>query len=277
MSNALSFNPETFEQGGGFEGALTLLSARFVDDYDFNGKAKPQSGLLLDMVGESGKAFTKFYGIGKSSKFAVINGGKSLQPVGNTKALNSSCKTAILIQELVSAGFDTEQLDSGDITVLDGLHAEWVNKALKEFLGRDVKTNSGEDAQILVPTEIYLQPGEDDTDEHSRFEASAKDSSSKAGKKTSGQTKAAKGKGKGKGSKGPSEEDLANEAAAIVLEVLAENDGSIAKAKLTSAAIKAIGNDNANKAALVKLAMSNDFLSSREEFSLEDGTLTLAE
>lgn len=270
MSNALSLNPETYVEGGGFEGPLTVLSARFVDDYDFNGKGKPTSGLKIVLVGESGKAFDKFYGIGKASQYAIIKDGKSLQPVGNTKGLNKSCKTAIFIQELTSCGFDTSELD--DVSNLEGLHAEFTNKALKEFMGQEVKTQSGDDAQILVPVEIYLSPEDDETDEHTRFTASA--GGAKAGKKTAAKGKAAAKKG-GK-SKGPSEEELADEAAAIIMGVLAENDGSIAKAKLTSAAIKAIGNDNSNKAALVKLAMSNDFLSSREEFSLEDGEVSLA-
>lgn len=274
MTKALSLNPETFEQGGGFEGPMTLLSALFVSDYDFNGKAKPQAGLVLELVGDSGKAFTKFYGIGKASKFAIINGGKALQPVGATKGLNVNCKTAILIGEMVnSCGIDPEGFNSGDITFLEGLHAEWANAPQKEFVGKDVKTQSGEDAQILVPREVYLLPDEDETEEHTRFTVTAADAK---GKKTAAKGKAAAKKGKGGKSKGPSEEDLATEAAAIVLGVLADNDGSIAKAKLTSAAIKAIGNDNDNKAALVKLCMSADFLNSQEDFNLEDKIVSLS-
>lgn len=274
MSNFLSLNPETFTEGGSFEGPLTAISFKFTEAYDFNGKAKPQAGLLITLVGEGGKPFDKFYGIGDNKKFAVIDGGKKLQPVGKTTGLNKQAKTAILLQELQNCGLDMSVLEDGDITNLDGLHAEWTNKALKEFYGRDMKTQSGEDAVILVPTEIYLAPGDEDSDDHTRFTAS----SGGGAKGTAGKKTNASSKGKAKGTKkaGPSEEELADEAAAIITEVVAEAGGSLSKGKLTAAAIKAIGNDNANKPALVKLAMSADFLGSRDEFSLVDGNVELA-
>lgn len=288
----VSFNPETFKSGGGFEGPQTLISARFAE-YDFNGKGTPQVGLVLTLVNENGKTSKQFYGVGNSAdrgqKFAAIDGGKKIQPVGKDEALNDSCKTAILIRELVNAGFPVESLEGGDISALDGLHAEWAQKTMKEILGREFKVpGSDKEATLLVPTSIYLLPGDDATEEHSRFEASEVGGKSsgtaamvkaKAAQKVAATKSAPKASAKPAAAKDapvPANDGVSNEdaAAMAILEVLATNDGTIPKAKLTGAIIKAVPNDNPAKGQIVKLAMSNDYLNSREEWSFADGVLT---
>ena len=265
-----------FREGGGFEGPLTLLSARF-EDFDFNKKASPTTGLVLRLVGESGKVFTKFYGVGNpqkgSKKFVAIDDGAKIESVGKDENLHNSCKTALLIRELLSCGFDQDALEDCNVTVLDGLHAEWVNKTLGELTG---DKGDNKDAEVLVPTEIFLNPEDDDTDEHARFEEK-KGAATKATKKGATKKKATSKKSTKKAE--PEEDgddgDVAEAAAEVVMGILTETEeGSISKTALAGKVFAAT-KDHAQKKAVIAMAMNADFLKGLDGIEFDGKTLSI--
>jgi hypothetical protein len=260
----ISINPETFVDGGLFDGLLTITGAKFVDDFDYGGKQKKTLAAIISFTDEDGNTNEQAYTCGDPKKFTPSEDGTKLVPVGNTKQLYRGSNFFLLMQETVNAGFPTDKL-SDDITCVVGLHADFTRKAQADLTNR--KGVGKEGATILVPTEIITLPGEDGD----RFEASKK-AKPKAGKKTT--PKAAKKEEK---AAAPAVDSDVNEAAIeAITGILADNDGSITKKALVGALMKSIDKTDTNRKAIIGLAAKADFLGGEDvPWEFDGSELTL--
>lgn len=133
---AISLNPKTFSAGGLLNDAdVEIVSSRFTV-YDYNGMitdpAQMSVALRLEMKTlEAGEEHVEYFSLGRAPDWMIDNDGKTIDPVAGKKP-NSNSVFSFFVQSLLEAGFDDSLLDSGDISVLEGLKVHVIRKAAPE-------------------------------------------------------------------------------------------------------------------------------------------------
>jgi hypothetical protein len=155
---------------GTFGGEFTIYRARFDDKFDYGGATGNNTVAMLHLAGDE-KTYPQAYSMGSDAgdNFAVVDGGKRLKSTGSQESIGRTTKAAVLFAQLQQLGVPAKLLHSGDISKLEGLHAQWIQRPLAEFTGRKSKTKEGAQIMVLVPSEIYLLPGAEETDDYQRF------------------------------------------------------------------------------------------------------------
>jgi hypothetical protein len=245
----VSIKPSSFVEGGALldDVNLVIQRARFIlGDYD--GKMMEKVPMLdLLVATEDGEEHHQFYSVGGSSDFAPDDTGKGLNKIGSKSSLTKSSNFALFMAALVEAGFDEGKVDDNDISFLEGVRAHFLRKAVKR---EGLENKKGKDNTVLVIDKL--------------LEA----------KKSAGKGKAATGSAKSaaKADDGELREDVA----ALLLEVLSEQDNSaIAKKNILGKILPRI-KDNPAKKDIIALATNDEFIGSREEWTYAEGILTLA-
>lgn len=132
----VSLNPKTFSSGGLLNDAdVEIVSSRFVL-YDYNGTiTDPQQiSVALHLVMrtlDSGEEYSEYFSFGRSPDWMIDDEGRTVESVSG-KRPNSNSVFAMFIQSLIDAGYDASNLDSGDISVLEGLRVHVVRRAAPE-------------------------------------------------------------------------------------------------------------------------------------------------
>ena len=153
MTQPVSFFADDLIEGGGppIEQNLRIHSAIFVDDFNYGGTSPEVTALKLDFLTDKQELLTQHYSAG-GSRIHSSNGGRALTAVP-TKNSNFG----ILMTAMANAGFPKDQLQSGDITVLNGLYAYWDGHTVNRvgMPGREGNMQK----VIAVPTKILALPG----------------------------------------------------------------------------------------------------------------------
>ena len=154
MTQPVSFFADDLVEGGGppIQQNLRIHSAIFVDDFDYGGTSPEVTALKLDFLTDKQELLTQHYSAG-GSRIRSSAGGRALTAIP-TKNSNFG----ILMTAMANAGFPKELLQSGDITVLNGLYAYWDGHTVNRvgMPGRDGPMQK----VIAVPTKILSLPGE---------------------------------------------------------------------------------------------------------------------
>lgn len=166
MANAISLNPETFNEGGAGlidDVDLVVKSARFgMFEY---GKTGKRPALLFTFTTDEGESLEEPYSVGKKEDWMPSDDGKQLLAVGASTSLHVSSKAGMFFKSLVEIGFPGEKLGD-DISILDGLKAHFIRvpdperKGLtksKEQLEKEAKYGP---PTTLLPSAIVSLPWE---------------------------------------------------------------------------------------------------------------------
>lgn len=126
MTNAISFNPENFNEGGAGlidDVDLIVKQARFGQfDYGPTGK---RPALIFAFVTDEGESMEEPYSVGKATDWMPSDDGKQLLAIGQANGLHVSSKAGMFLKALVEIGFPGEKLGD-DISILDGLKAHFI-------------------------------------------------------------------------------------------------------------------------------------------------------
>lgn len=163
MSNSASIKPSEMVEGGAVpvDQNLTIKAARF-SFWDYNGKAPQTTAARLDLVTDEGVEHTQYYSVSSPDRFVPSQDGKSVVAVGSASSLSKSSTFAILMDNLVNAGFPENKLGD-DISVLDGLYAYWIGVPEPKRSGlqrTEEQQKRSEGKVILVPSQIHSLPWE---------------------------------------------------------------------------------------------------------------------
>jgi hypothetical protein len=139
----ISFDPESFEVGGGAipSGQLLVKTARF-KVFDYNGRANPTFSLQLVLVADDNQEYTQYYSAGDPNAFQASEDGRYAVPTGANTAFRSTSNVAMFFGEAVNCGFPANKLAEGDIGVLDGWYAEFKEKAQPERAGLEAQPST---------------------------------------------------------------------------------------------------------------------------------------
>jgi hypothetical protein len=258
MQQGASLRPGDFAQGGGMidDVDLTVKQARFVL-WDYDGKvANPTLALKLDLEDDDGVVHEQYYSAGDPKHFVPSNDGTRAVPTGTKSALSGSSNMFLLIASLTDSGFPEDQL-SDDVSVFDGLRGHFIRVPQPKRTG--LPTQPGADTRdktVLVMNKLIAMPG-----------ATVK------GKKAAGKPNGQGGKAAAPAASAAATTDLDEKAQDVVMSVLADRDGSVAKKDIASAAFKAASDvDAKTKAQIAKLVYTDEFLNADGRPWSYDGT-----
>lgn len=249
MGQVISVKPSTFAEGGALldDADVVFQGARFTM-YDYGGKSPDKVPVLaVGMVvdGED-EVHEQYYSVGGKNDFAPSEDGRSLMATGAKSSVVKGSNFGEFMQSLVAAGFPESQMKDEDIGFLNGVHAHMKRKAL-DRKGFD---NAGKKEQTTLLVERLL-----------------------------GEVKAKGGAKGGAGTQGKSAEvdvELAEFTGNVIVVILANNNGTVAKKDLLGHVLKQEEvKAHPKKANVIKLVTSDEFLGGIRGVAYADGKLTL--
>jgi hypothetical protein len=222
---------------------VIIKEARFAL-WNYNNTQAEGPALRVIFVDGEEKSHEQYFSAGKIEKSVPSDDGKKLLPVSDAspKGLNKSTKAFTFLASLFNADPAVGTLlADGDVSKLDGLRAHVIAAADKNDKGETIKNAKGYDRTTIVVSKIIALPGQTP-------KAAA------AGKKAAAGAPAAPAAAAAAGNA-----ELDAKVAEIVLGVLAEQGGTVARLKLSPLVFKAAGKES-NKQAIVTRAFQEDFL-----------------
>jgi len=163
---AASLDPETFTEGGLFEGNGVVRDPRFVR-WDYGGRRDQQNQPITSLairavlVDADGVGHEQFWSAGGLEDFAPSPDGAMAIPQSGKTGLNRHTNAALLLTEIINCGFPKNRLTSA-VTCLDGLYATWVRRKAPERpgLNQQPRAAGAREPQVLVPVQILNLPWE---------------------------------------------------------------------------------------------------------------------
>jgi len=244
-SKGASMRPGDMSEGGGLpEGEQTVVRAYF-DMFDYGGTRDEVPALVFDLEDPSGGQNTQFWSAGKASDWEPSEDGTGLESVNERmedKSINLRSNAGMLLSSLVDHGFDEDELEKGDVSVVKGLVAE--------FAATKIERKGISDSNCLLITDILQLPGESD-----------KEAKKRRGKGGSGRAGKSAGKA-GKAKKKEPEEDVEDLTERVIADILDE-EGQVPIRKIVTHVHKAIEDDDKfdnTRDEILELAGDTDFL-----------------
>lgn len=258
---------------------LTILDAKFCM-YDYAGKTddgQPKLTLGLQLQDEEGKEHEQYYSAGDAEYFMPSDDGYVLWAIKDRQKVSDNTNAATFLNSVLACGFPQAILDTG-VDKLIGMKGHFKRAPQKQRSGLIRNTAQAgkkrEDTTLLLEKIISL-PGQS---------APGKAVAGGLGKATATATKTATraatpapspvAQGVAASSSNGSGE-LTDEATLGLLTILEAAGGSIPKAKLSIAAFKQF-TGNAQKATLVKMVCSEEFLGTMEGITYDGAVVSMA-
>lgn len=254
---AVSLKPSTAEETSGllddFDGQI--ISATNVMT-DFKGASPEDSPALKVVIGykdEEGadKTWDALYSWGKAADWRPSKDGESpseegqyLVAVGTRANPNSTCNAMLFLDRLVKAEFSEDNI-TDSVSFLAGISAHFKREKVERDFKDSRTVKSGPGPLFVVK---YYGGGAGATSDNGQ-KSSPKDSKSES-------------------------DPVKSEALDIILEILAENNGSIAKSKLSTAYLGKI-TKKTNKAELLRF-VSDSAIRTFAEIKVEGNTISIA-
>jgi hypothetical protein len=288
-ANALSMNPATFVQGGLIDDVdVEILDARFCY-YDY-GKGGEQFLMLgVQMKDADGKTHDQYYSAGDKEFFepsvegvggdGMDRKGGWLIPKGNKSAMGVSTNAGLFLASLVKEGFPVDRMEQLSITeALVGSVLHVLRQAQPKRKGL-IKTGAGatgdsqRDPDILLCSKVISLPGQakvalgKSSGAASTVGAQTGQVAASATVQPTAQPVASSGNG--------INPDLHDEATIALLEILSENNGTIAKKDIAVKAFKKLMT-HPKKAALIPYLYSEPFLNNVDGVAFDGATVKMA-
>lgn len=241
----VSLNPNDFVSGGLIDDVdCTFENVKF-EMYDYNGKvspANPSLGIDIRYGDAEDDKTRQYWSAGSHKDWAASDDGSMLVSVGQATALRKSTNLFNLLKSLCECGFQSDELDEGVVTCLEGLkcHVMRIPAPKRAGLqkGARVNTATGEafTDTILVVSQIYGGPESEKQEAVSKNEKAA---------------------------------DVEAEAVAALKKLLDEK-GSIAKKDLPTTLFAKLP-DTPNRNPIMTLVFKDEFLAAH--FNVVDGNI----
>lgn len=185
-------NPESYVEGGLFldDVVAVMRNVKWVL-YDYQGQRDPAVCLQVEFETEDGESRTEYYRVGTPDAFEPSDDGMYIEPIGDRKQINKSCKAAIFLGHLVGeAGFDGETLDTEPISCISNMKVHIIQIDPPKSWG-SLKDNDGNERKptIAVVDEI-LEEDVPEGKKVSKAKGKSKPTAKKAAKKTAKKGKA---------------------------------------------------------------------------------------
>ncbi len=263
--NAQSFaslNPEDFTQGGLLDDVDVVFSSVTFVEWDYNGAIDhPVLALLVAMEYEdngAAKTADQYYSAGDLNKFIPSADGTHATAVGGAKGLPGGSNAAAFLKSVIDSGFPVDQFGDGDVSRLNGMSCH-INRVAQPKRGGNIsgKTGSGFDATVALVTKIHRMPWEDAKKTAAPKGAPVRALAPSTGKAALSQATQATQPEAGS--------DVSEEAAGILLEILAAKGGTVTRATLPAASFKPLSG-NPNRAAILALFTNDEFLNLGENY-----------
>lgn len=249
----VSFNPETFVDGGGLvddsDGTFTNFRWMMADlrlikqGIDPTKGGNPTPYLHADME-VNGETYENWWSAGGSQFYEPSADGKQLKAKSTATGIRQNSNVGIFFESLANCGYPPDRMGE-DISVLDGIQAHFlrVPEPDRKGLKRPV-AEPGREKTVLTFTKIIKMPWE-------------------TGKK-------AASKGKAPAAADGLDEEVVN----MILTSLADNHEGVAKKELIKQVVS--GFDSSKKSAALKFVNDDTWLKERPEWNYEDGVVRLA-
>lgn len=270
----ISLRPSTFSAGGSLidDVDVTITRARFCL-YDFEGKADTDA-LCLGVTFQDGDGtdHVQYYSSGDKQYFVPSedpkqpdNSGKELVQVGEKGSLNGGTNAALFLTSLINAGFDESQVDSGDVSVIEGVnvHVNRVPQPKRNNLPKRPGQSDREPTVLLV-TRINEE----------KVAAKGKAAAAKPGPAAAQRGIVAKPNGK---AAGPAiDTNLAEELTGEMVGLFAAKEVSeMKKVDIVKGLFQTVDKGNANRNKLMAAAGKEEYLTALEGFSFNGSILTM--
>ena len=163
----ISFNPESFTEGGGPPPPQNLLItyAEVKGNYQYTNRdgmpvGNPACVLELHTTGDDGDQRTQLYSAGPATSFTSSQDGTQIIPLGASRALSKQSNLGILLTELSGCGFPAEQFGSDLRAIFQGLYAFFDQKEQPQRPGLQQTPEQAARGPryISVPTKIHNLP-----------------------------------------------------------------------------------------------------------------------
>jgi len=248
-------NPNEMNEGGGaamLDNVVVNWKNVTVELFDYAGKSASVCALKVDFEYED-EISTQYFKIGSPENWQPSDDGKSAIKVGTEEAPNKNTNFGILLTSLLNVGFPEDRLGD-DVTELENLQTRMVRKPDTRPTARKRKSKDGTkeyDPTVLEVGELLKLP-EDNKPAKSAPAGKPKGAGKKtASKKAAGKKAAAKKGG-----------DYDVQATDMILELLAENEGTLNIADVAGAVKEKAGADDSLGAAdRVKIVLAAKKLS----------------
>ena len=252
----LSLKPSDATVGGFLDDVdVTIAEARFTV-WDYQGKAAPTIALRVSFEDQEGGTHQQYYSCGDPTKLHPSTDGRAIVALVPGVGINQGTNAIAFISSLVNAGFPEDRL-TNDVQIFDGLqcHVNQVAQPKRPGL-KDQK-----DKTYLLVTKILRLPWEAAPPKASRGapKTNARPTPVPAPVATTAPTPSPAPVGEASG-------ERVEKARGVVLQVLMEKGGTLAKTKLPTECFRAMAND-ADRNAVVQLVFQEGFLSQ----SVHDG------
>lgn len=239
---------------------VEISNCRF-EMWNYDGKSLSSfPGILCDLTDlSSGDVHHNvFWSIGKPEDWAPSDNGEEIIPLGARSTPSASCNAMQFLASLVNNGFPEEDLEDGNITILNGLgfHAMRVEADVTRITNRDPNKRV---PTYIIATQILYLPGKADA-----WAKKNKKSSPSSSEKQSGKRGSSKQEDVENESSDPSDDEI--DAAMLLGTILKDHDGKIAKSDIPALVFKSAPKGS-DKNKIVKLLKSDDFIEKFENFT----------
>ena len=250
----VNIRPDQASEGGGliddFDGTITDM--RFImTDYGKPMDEVPVCRVVYDVGGEE---HDDLLSVGGDGDFQPDESGRGIDKLKTKNTLTKQCQFIMYSNSLVESGFPLNRMDLNDVTSIIGTKGHFLRTVVKRKGSSFKKKEDDRPETVLLCTKVLELPGE----------AKAGKGKTKAKRTTKAAVKAA-------------DPELADTVAAIIQELLVDNEGTMSKTAVLGALFKSAAmSELDDKNAGLKVMKDDTFLHSREEWTYKDGVLSMA-
>ena len=166
MTDKVSFNPDTFLEGGGglIDDVDVIIDKVQLDrDCTYGGRiTDPVFALVVNMTVQNptdehadDPSHVEYLSAGNRDFFAIDADGHGMTPLGSNTALRKSCKASQFLVSLVNAGFPADSLDDS-IGNIEGLHCHLSQKPVPKGSFGGTHDDQGRPKTILLCDTVNL-------------------------------------------------------------------------------------------------------------------------
>ncbi|HXN71605.1 MAG TPA: hypothetical protein VN861_03520 [Candidatus Acidoferrales bacterium] len=158
----MSMNPDTFTSGGLINDVDGNITDAGTVQWDMNGQVDPTTPFLaVEITDDNGTAHTQYYSAGKPEDLQPEESHEGFISPSGKSGINNSTNLGMFLASLVDNGFPKEMLDDGNLKVIIGTRAHFLQKAVERTGLIRTGKNAQRPSTVLLVSKIHSLPGAD--------------------------------------------------------------------------------------------------------------------
>ena len=158
----MSMNPDTFTSGGLINDVDGNITDAGTVQWDMNGQVDPTTPFLaVEITDDNGTAHTQYYSAGKPEDLQPEESHEGFISPSGKSGINNSTNLGMFLASLVENGFPKEMLDDGNLKVIIGTRAHFLQKAVERTGLIRTGKNAQRPSTVLLVSKIHSLPGAD--------------------------------------------------------------------------------------------------------------------